>query len=352
MISQQRVIALMLPVLCLGCTTNRKPSMDPAVTNTQLKMSAIKYLKAGLAYPHNPVVRAEAVEALRDVTDPEARSWLRSALLDDHPAVRFAACLAVGELRDRESLPTLRSLKNDQDANVRVGAIFALHRLGIADQTGSLPTYLFYDDDPTVRRNTAMVFGLLGEASAIKVLARSMRDRDLGVRNYALEAMAKLGNPEAIRDLVFMTNSGVGADEVFALNALAATEDRNHADTFRYKFSSDGHTETKLAAAFGLAILGAEDGVSFAMQSLRHPGKGVESKRDSRSGRELRVRLLALRVLRALGENAAIQEIKRLMENSSDPRLQVAAASAVFAMAEANKRKVLSTLSGSRGVTK
>ena len=119
---------------------------------------------------------------------------------------------------------------------------------------------LKHNDDPAVRRNTALVLGLMDEPGAVKLLARAMKDRDTGVQHHALEAMARLGNPEAKQELAFMTAAGVGSEETFAVRALSNTGDRKYLDTLRYKLESAAHLETRLEAARGLGKFGVDYG--------------------------------------------------------------------------------------------
>jgi HEAT repeat protein len=286
-------------------------------------------LKRAVQYEHNPAVRVEAVEALQDCAGDEAGPWIRSALTDDHPAVRFAACVAVGRLADATAESAVRERLDDENASVRVAALFALHRMGHTDQTGFMPVYLLEHDDPTVRRNAAVVLGLMDEPGVIKMLARAMKDSDPGVRNYALEAMARLGNPEAKQELVFMTSAGIGSDEVFAIGALAQTGDRAYLDTFRYKLATASHIETRLAAARGLGVSGSDEGLDVALRALRSHRTILDDPKDPPEDQKLRVRQLAAAALGAIGRVEALPVLVELMDDPTDPRVQVCAAQAV-----------------------
>ncbi|MHC5112214.1 MAG: HEAT repeat domain-containing protein, partial [Planctomycetota bacterium] len=201
----------------------------------EIKQRAFDGLKAAVTYEYNPGIRVAAVEAMEAAETEDALPWIRLALRDDYPAVRFAACLAVARLKDKTSLETVQSLIRDKDANVQVAALLACHALGDDAKTAKMPPYLLDHEDVAVRRNAAMVFGLFDSEGAVKILARAMSDKDNGVREYALEALARHRNPEGEQELVFMTNTGVGSDEVFAINALATTRDKKYRDTYLYK---------------------------------------------------------------------------------------------------------------------
>jgi HEAT repeat protein len=295
-----------------------------------LKREALACLQAAVGYPHNVAVRVGAVEALQAAATDTALPWIRAALMDEHPAVRFAACAAAGMGRDRSAEAGLRKCLDDEDASVRVAALFAWHRLGDSRRTGEMPTYLFEHEDPAVRRNAALLLGLLGEAGAIKVLARAMRDSDQAVRQHAIEAMARLGNREARQELTFMASSGIGSEEVFAIGALAQTADPRSADTFRYKLETATHLETKLAAARGLGLLGSDEGFELALGALDVRRPRIDDPADPPAGQILRIRQLAAAAVGAIGRDEALPALAKLLHDQSDPRVQVSAAGAIL----------------------
>ncbi len=331
---------LILAVALLpGCATTPKPmtSLDRSV----LKARCVNHLKSAVAYRANAAVRVEAIEALESVRMAETLPWIRSAMQDEHRAVRFAACVALGRLEDSASLSGLRRCARDTDDSVRAAAWFALHRLGHTEETGRIAGFLIDHPNVAVRRNAVLVMGLLGEPGGIKVLARAMTDRDAGVRQHVLEAMARLGNPEAKQELAFMANTGVGAEEVFALNALATTGDRIYLDTFRYKLGTASHLETRLAAARGLGRLGVDDGATLALRALAIREAPIADPDDPPEGQLLRIRLLALSALAAIDRVDVVPELVDVLEESKDPRIEVSAARAILCILAADRERAL-----------
>lgn len=298
-------------------------------------LQPMEVIKAGLAYRANPVVRAEAVEALESTKSSEVRPWLRTALSDEHPGVRYAACMVIGKTGDKGAETQIRKALDDRDMNVRVAAIYALHRLGDKQYTGQLAGYVLTHPDVVVRRNAAIAISMLGDKSAITVLARAMKDGDEGVRHHALEGMARLGNKEAARELAFMANSGIGSEEVFAINALAATRDPAYEDAFRYKLASATHLETRLAAARALGALGIDDGIPTVLEGLKATPPVRDDPDDPRVEQLLRVRQLAAYAAGAIGKPELAKALEPWLVDSADPRVQVAAARA---MIEINER--------------
>lgn len=330
----------MLLTVAAGCAATGPAGAR--LNQADLKRQALACLKAGLNYEANPVVRVQAVEGLRAAELEESRPWIRAAILDPHPAVRFAACVAVGELRDELALEALRERVRDTDASVRVAAMFALHRLGHVEHTGRIPNYLLDHPDSLVRRNAAILLGLLEERSATKVLARAMQDKDPGVRHQSLEALARLGVAEARQELVFLSNSGVGADEVFAITALASSGDARLESTFRYKYETATHTETRLAAVRALAKFGGGTGREFAERALRMGPPRTADPQDTPEGQVLRVRQLAAAALGAIADARALPALSEMMNDPRDPRLQVSGARAILEIIRADHDRALS----------
>ena len=163
--------------------------------------------------------------------------------------------------------------------------------------------------------------------------------------------MARLGSAEAKRELVFMTNSGVGSEEVFAIQALAATRDPVYLDTFRSKLETALHLETRLAAAHGLAVLDSDEGFAVAMSALRADRPARDDPDDPPDGQVLRVRQLAAVALGAAGREEALPALARLLEYRDDPRLQVSAARAILEILETKRKEALpfAMVDGERG---
>jgi len=321
-------VCLTFLVLSSGCAHSRR-TIRP-IDTMSLEDRALECLKRGIQYKPNAVVRTEAIEALRSYGSADSLPWIRTALMDEHPAVRFAACMAIGEMEDAKSQAMLLKCATDKDVSVRVAALFALHRIGTTERTGLLVGHLLDDEDPTVRRNAALALGLMKEPGAIKILARAMKDEDIGVRNHALEAMGRLGNPESRQQLVFLANSGVGSEEVFAINALAELQEKIYYDIFLYKLDSASHLETKLAAARGLGLLGMTEGFAVALDAIDFNRPVPRDNLDTPADQILRTRQLAAAALGAIGEPAALPELNKSMISNEDARLQVSAAKAIL----------------------
>jgi HEAT repeat protein len=323
-----------------GCTRT-KPRGVTAADFADYRELATSTIRAGLTYRDNAAVRVGAIEAMESIPDETKLPWLRSSLLDDHPGVRFAACVALGKARDAVSAKAIGRLTDDPNANVRVASYFARHRLGDTSMTGKLATHLLEDEDAGVRRNAAMVLGLLEEPGSVAILARAISDEDPGVRAHALEAMARLGNAEAKQELTFQANSGVGGEETLAVCALAGTRDRRYIDTYRYKLVNGVHLETRLAAARGLGLLGGDDGFEIAMKAIGSNSRRIRDRDDPEASQILRARQLGASALGAIGRMDALAKLASLLRDSRDPRVQVSFARAILDILASRRARAL-----------
>lgn len=317
-----------VPLACLmllGCQTT-----PGAAGRGRNGHGAMQCLQRSVSFPDNTVVRVAAVEALESTGRNDVKPWIRTALADRQPAVRFAACLAVGRLLDESAKAAVNGLVDDPDPSVRLAALFALHRLGDTSRSGHMPAYLLDHPEPMVRRNAALVFGLMDEPGAIKLLARAMKDSDPGVRQHALEAMARLGQEDAQQELTFMANAGVGSDEVFALNALGATGKRQFADLYQYKLDTGLHVETRLAAARALGRIGKPQGFQEAISALRSPTPRQNDRDDPPQAQRLRMRQMAAAALGAIGRREALPTLQDELAREDDERVRVSLARAIL----------------------
>ncbi|MHC4234144.1 MAG: HEAT repeat domain-containing protein [Planctomycetota bacterium] len=338
--SLHALFAVLAASLLIGCAP-ANPFRDNPDAMAQLKQRALECLKRGIRYDYLPSVRIGSIESLQEEAPEVGLPWIRTRLHDEHPAVRFAACMALGALGDEASGEAISPLLDDPDDNVKLAAIFALHRLGDVRHTGRLAEFLRTHPDQTVRRNAALALGRLGEPGAAPLLAKAVNSKDEGLHAQALESLALLGNEAALQQLTFVANSGVGPQEVFALNALALTRSERFQDTFAYKLEHGDYLETRLAAARGLGEIGSSEGLEVALEGIRfnRPQRGYEQ--DPEENQIMRMRQMAAMALGAIGDPAGLPSLAERLEDNHDPRVQVAAAKAILRIANQQEQQSL-----------
>lgn len=217
----------------------------------------------------DPVIRANGIEALQDTLGAEASDAILHGLDDADPLVRFAASMAAGKLKLRAAYSRLTELVNDADDNVKVGVRFALHRLGDTRYSHDLER-LAHSPTRSVRANTALALGLLGEPSALQGILRGMTaDADPVVRLQVAEAMWRLGDQDGLQMLVVGTISGYPDDQIICVLALGEPKDVRVAPHLYGKLTSE-YPEVALAAARALGMLGSDAGYAIALKASKN----------------------------------------------------------------------------------
>ena len=259
-------------------------------------------------------LRANALEAMREVPDEVSRQAILKGLEDEEPIVRFSAAMAAGELRLTDAKQPLLGMVDDPDPNVGIAVRFALHKLGITDYTHDLEKTA-RDPDPGVRGNTALALGLLGEKDAVNKILRVLRlDPHAAVRQQASEAMWRLGDPAAKDDLLALTVSTYADDQMIGYLALAGRRDPEVRKYIWSGLTSD-YPEVSLVAARAMGQLGSDEGYGVAE-------KAAKSSTPAQ-------RFLAAMAFGAIGRPDAQPVLKGLLKDK-DPKVRVAAAAAVL----------------------
>jgi HEAT repeat protein len=277
----------------------------------------------------DPLLRSQAVEALRNCPDAQATTQILTALNDRDRGVRFGAAMMAGELRLKQAYPKLKSLSQDPDGSVDIAALFALHKLGDTSRSQEIGRAAL-SKDATVRRNVALVLGMLGERSAIdKILQRLRVDDDPLVRQQALEAMWRLGDEDAIKPLVALTASQYADDKIIGVLALAAPRRQLVRQHVRNLLAGDAvQVEVTLVAARALGMLGSDEGYAVAKNAI--PSKDPQQ------------RFLAALAFGAIGRTDAQDELKPLLSDPV-PNVQLAAATALLQIQQGQRQQGISS---------
>ena len=263
----------------------------------------------------NPIIRAHALEGMKDSVGANGADAIISGLTDDSPIVRFAATMAAGELKLAGAKKQLLALVDDVDASVRVGSRFALHRIGDVSRSHDLEITA-KDPQAETRGNTALVLGLIGEPSAVNILIPMLADPNPAVRLQVAEALWRLGREDGLERLVSYSVSGHADEQMIAISALAAPRDRRVLGHITGNLVSD-YEEVALVAARAAGMLGSDAGYGVAL-------KGFKSK-------DPRQRMLAGLAFGTIGRTDAQDELAQLLRDS-DHDVRIAAATSLLMM--------------------
>ena len=215
----------------------------------------------------DPEVRATAIHGLWEDESPALIGPLLHLLQrDPSPRVREAAAISLGrfilkselgELPMREVTPVVEALLRiaqnpDEDLDVRRRAIESLAYIDEPHIRDLIEAAYYHSDtrmqasalfamgrsanprwasyvlaelespDPELRYEAALAAGELELADAVKPLSSLVEDEDIDVRLAAIEALGRIGGPEAERILTHLSGSG---DPVIEEAAEAALEE-------------------------------------------------------------------------------------------------------------------------------
>lgn len=301
------------------------PAYEPGPIDATLQSAARAEIVAAFG-ANDPVLRAQALEAMSKTRDPDAQEYVAKALADKSGLVRFAGALAAGDLKLKALYPALKKLATDADENVQVASRYALHKLGDATLSQEI-AQLGQNPKPGVRRNAAMVLGLMENKSATKVLTPMLSaDTDPLVRLQAAESLWRLGDEEGLRVLIAATVSEYSSDQILAVLGLAAPRDeRVKQNLLGRLIGNDGDVtwvELQLASARALGMIGADEGFNIALDGA--------TKNDPRQ------RALAALALGDIGRTDAQPALAKLLKDDN-AFVRIAAALAIRQVGASNK---------------
>lgn len=170
----------------------------------------------------DPDVREGAIDALARFakTAPDGvRKIAFSLSTSDMPEKRRDSAILFGALGDHEKLSLLIK---DEDPDVRKSAVTELAGLRLNSSVNHLVMALV-DEDPDVRIVAAGALGDMGVEEAMEPLRLSLKDDDPWVRCAALKSLACLGGEKALEGIVSMLDDEAGIVVIAALNALVET---------------------------------------------------------------------------------------------------------------------------------
>lgn len=284
-------------------------------------------------------LRAVAVKALGRTQSPEAVAPLVAML--EEPSVAGAAVRALGVLsggcRDAvlkaleevverrpsppavaayahaggtTALPTLRKLGRDADPLLRAAALDAAMdvdpAVGLELARGALT-----DEAAPVRAAGARAIGRVGDSAAGTMLKRALQDEDIAVQLAAVDALGECGSTDRVPELEALVSHLDGALAGRAVRALARLG-QARPEVLR---EAARHSDAEVVKAALQAGAVSAEGVSLAVELLRHPGWDV--------------RATAARVLGDSGGRESLEAVRAALSAEQDALARRALSDAV-----------------------
>ena len=181
---------------------------------------AVEYIKSVIldGYEYENI-QEEAITALSRL-----KKWLNldeiiSWLSDKSSAVRRNAALLLGLLRDNNSVDALGAALKDSDTRVAKAAVDALGAISNSNALNFLFTALKHES-PEIRRISVIAIGKMHAKEAEEALIPLLIDTNEWVRAAAVEAVGKTGSEKAAEALTQLLSDESGLVRIAVIEAL------------------------------------------------------------------------------------------------------------------------------------
>jgi HEAT repeat protein len=145
-------------------------------------------------------MRSGVISALGKIGDKTAVPWTRAALNDQDYLVRTSAAIALGSLKDSSTTLSLIEALSDPYYGVRYSAAAALANIG-KTASQSVLFHLTEPSDTLAFYLLIEVAGNLVDEKFVDVLSKIVNSDDPYARTFAVEALGKIGNSDAMKIL-------------------------------------------------------------------------------------------------------------------------------------------------------
>ncbi|MCI0412417.1 HEAT repeat domain-containing protein [bacterium] len=139
-------------------------------------------------------VRKEVATILREWAKPECKNALLKALMDENQGIRVYAVQGLAKLKDPQTDEALASAAQDSDWEVRKEALSALVKSG-RNIDAMLQAIRF--NSAELRELAAVRLGDTGGSQAVEALIVALKDEEELVRLRAVNALAKIKDPQS-----------------------------------------------------------------------------------------------------------------------------------------------------------
>jgi hypothetical protein len=157
-------------------------------------------LMATLRADEDAWVRAQAASSLGRIRSTRSLPSLIAALGDDAGEVRDSAAWALGHIGDWRATEPLIGLLRDPDGDVRWMVVMALGELRDPRAVGPLIASLQNETHSGARDYAAEALGKIGSPLAVKALEAALKHKESSLRYHASEALKKIRSKEKSAD--------------------------------------------------------------------------------------------------------------------------------------------------------
>jgi HEAT repeat protein len=218
----------------------------------------------------------QRIRALGLTRDPKNLVALTAALAHPKDGVRGMAARALGWLREPCAVSALTQALDDPAASVRRWAVMSLALCGDARVQAPLIALLTEEEDPHVRAATARTLGWLKLSAANVQLRDTLRDSAAVVRAAAVEALNRIGDPNALPALIELLKDPEASVRRHAVRAVGSLADARHVGQLS-AHAGDPDPEVRAVTIRLLARRCPGEATNVALAGLNDENPGVRA---------------------------------------------------------------------------
>jgi HEAT repeat protein len=255
-----------------------------------------------------PVVRANAAEALGRIGDRRAADALAAILNDPDETVWQQVAISLGRMRDARAVKPLILIMLDQESPLRTKAIKALGQIKDIRAIDSLIDVIYFEVDRWMRLFAIEALGRLDDIRAIEVLVDAVFDESRDVRTKAIVTLGEITS-ELATDALFAIYDDPDADaeeQQTALFELGKRGDQRAVEGLISLLQFNPQVDNRIYAALVLGEIGGAEAVSSLIDALCDDVQDVADH--------------ALKSLVKLGNDATEPLVQNLRESTNAER--------------------------------
>lgn len=191
---------------------------------------------------------------------------LVSRLKDEDGHVRGNAAVALSHLNNRKAIKYIKPLLLDEYENIQEEAIKALSKFKKWLDLDEIIRGLS-DKNPTLRRNSALLLGLLGEQNSVEALGAALKDGALRVRRAVVEALGDIDGPNAVKFLLLALTDEFPEMRRIAAIGIGRMRSKKGIGSL-ILLLHDADIWVRAAAARGLGNIGSKKAIEPLLQLL------------------------------------------------------------------------------------
>ncbi|MGR3309393.1 MAG: HEAT repeat domain-containing protein [Candidatus Brocadiales bacterium] len=251
----------------------------------------------------------EAAKTLAKIGEPALQSLI-DALKDKYSSARKNAAVALGKIKNPRIIEPLIAALKDKDSDVRSNAVEILR------ETGKMALQLLIaalkDEDSYIRGNAALVLGKIKDPRVVEPLITSLEDDDSNVRGNAAWALGEIKDVRAVEPLIAALKDEGLAIRINVTKALGEIKDPRAVEPLIITLRNDYYSVVRISAAETLGKIKDPRVVEPLIATLKDENQ--------------KVKVMALLVLKKIGEPAVLPLITALKGEDLDVRWRAAEA--------------------------